>query len=151
MTRKESGGNKYVVRLSDEERDRLNALINAGKHPARKLLKARTLLKADVSVAGEGWSDARIAEALDTSTDTVLRTRQRLVEEGVEHFAAISQSNSMELMGQEMLTGNVLITGVVRGIGVSVTAANGAGPVSDAERDTAVGAFAKQVEKIRNA
>lgn len=71
--------------------------------------------------------------------------------EGVEHFAAITQSNSMELMGQEMLTGNVLITGVVRGIGVSVTAANGAGPVSDAERDTAVDAFAKQVEKIRNA
>ena len=43
MTRKESGGNKYIVRLSDEERDRLNALINAGKHPARRLLKARIL------------------------------------------------------------------------------------------------------------
>lgn len=84
MTRKESGGKKYIVRLGDEERGRLNALINAGKHPARKLLKARILLKADVSVAGDGWSDARIAEALDTSTDTVLRTRQRLVEEGVD-------------------------------------------------------------------
>lgn len=71
--------------------------------------------------------------------------------EGVEHFAAISQSNSMDLMGQEMLTGNVLITGVMRGIGVSVTAANGSGPVSDAERDTAMDAFAKQVEKIRSA
>ena len=84
MTTKESGGKKYIVRLSDEDRDRLHALINAGKHPARKLLKARILLKADVSVAGEGWSDDRIAEALDTSTDTVLRTRQRLVEEGVD-------------------------------------------------------------------
>ncbi|MBB1030387.1 hypothetical protein G6027_05700, partial [Dietzia sp. SLG310A2-38A2] len=71
--------------------------------------------------------------------------------EGVEHFAAISQTNSMEMMGQEMLTGNVLITGVVRGIGVSVTVANGAGPVSDMERDTALDAFGKQVEKIRNA
>ncbi|MET3862520.1 hypothetical protein ABIE38_003461 [Dietzia sp. 2505] len=71
--------------------------------------------------------------------------------EGVEHFAAISQTNTMELMGQEMLTGNVLITGVVRGIGVSVTVANGAGPVSDVERDTALDAFGKQVEKIRNA
>lgn len=92
MTRKESGGNKYIVRLSDEERDRLKALINAGKHPARKLLKARILLKADVSVAGEGWSDARIAEALDTSTDTVLRTRQRLVEEGVDGALAYKYS-----------------------------------------------------------
>jgi hypothetical protein len=55
-----------------------------GKHPARLLTKARILLKADVSEAGAGWSDSRIAEALDTSTDTVARTRQQLVEEGFE-------------------------------------------------------------------
>ena len=41
-------------------------------------------MKADASEAGEGWSDSRIAEALDTSTDTVARTRQQLVEEGFE-------------------------------------------------------------------
>jgi len=70
--------------LSDDERDRLNALIATGKHPARKLLKARILLKADVSEAGDGWADSQIAEALDTSTDTILRTRQRLVEEGLD-------------------------------------------------------------------
>src|ERR1700710_1241758 len=75
---------KYVVRLSHEERDLLNTLISGGKHAARKLLKARILLKADVSEAGEGWSDSQIAEALDTSVDTVARTRQRLVEEGLE-------------------------------------------------------------------
>jgi Homeodomain-like domain len=39
---------------------------------------------ADASEAGEGWSDSEIAEALDTSTDTVARTRQQLVEEGFE-------------------------------------------------------------------
>ncbi|MDX2356952.1 hypothetical protein [Dietzia sp. PP-33] len=71
--------------------------------------------------------------------------------EGVEHFAAISQSNAMDMMGQEVRTGNVLLTGVVRGIGVSVTAANGAGPVSDADRDTAMDTFVRQVEKIRGA
>ena len=75
---------RYVVRLSAEERDTLNALIHKGKHPASQGLKARILLKADVSGAGEGWSDARIAQALDTSLSTVLRTRQRLVEEGFE-------------------------------------------------------------------
>jgi transposase len=75
---------KYVVKLSAEEREQLTALIGSGKHSARKLLKARILLKADVSDGGEGWSDSRVAEALDTSTDTVCRTRQRLVEEGVE-------------------------------------------------------------------
>lgn len=92
MTRKESGGKKYIVKLSDEGRGRLNALINAGEHPARKLLKARVLLKADVSVAGEGWGDARIAEALDTGADTVLRARQRLVGEGVDGALAYKHS-----------------------------------------------------------
>ena len=75
---------KYVVTLGDEERDQLNALINKGKHPARRILKARILLKADASDAGEGWSDSQIAAALATSIDTVARTRQRLVEEGVD-------------------------------------------------------------------
>ena len=83
MTRKQTA-RKYIVRLSDDERNRLNGLIITGKHPARKLLKARILLKADVSEAGDGWDDNRIAEALDTSTDTILRTRQRLVEEGLD-------------------------------------------------------------------
>ncbi len=50
MAKKETGAKKYIVRLSDEERDRLSGLINAGKHPARKLLKARILLKADLSL-----------------------------------------------------------------------------------------------------
>ena len=92
MTGQEASIKKYIVRLSTDERDRLNAMINIGKHPARKLLKARILLKADISVDGEGWSDSRIAEALDTSTDTVLRTRQRLVEEGVDGALAYKYS-----------------------------------------------------------
>ena len=58
---------KYVVRLDAEERDRLNELIRKGKRSAQLLTKARILLKADVSDAGEGWSDSRIAAALDTS------------------------------------------------------------------------------------
>lgn len=69
MTKKETA-RKYGVRLSDDERARLNRLIAAGRHPARQLLKARILLKADVSDAGEGWTDSRISEALDTSPDT---------------------------------------------------------------------------------
>src|ERR1700691_1249106 len=75
---------KYIVRLSAEERGTLEALISKGTHPASQVLKARILLKADISEAGEGWSDGRIAKALDTSLSTVFRTRQRLVEEGFE-------------------------------------------------------------------
>lgn len=84
MTAKQHGLKKYIVRLSDEERIQLNSLINKGKYPARKLLKARILLKADASAAGPGWADGEIAAALETSTDTVAKTRQQLVEEGFE-------------------------------------------------------------------
>jgi transposase len=75
---------KYVVRLSEDERKQLNEMIRKGKSSAQRLMKARILLKADVSDAGEGWSDSRIIEALETSATTVYRTRQQLVEEGFE-------------------------------------------------------------------
>ncbi|HEX8837981.1 MAG TPA: IS630 family transposase [Candidatus Acidoferrum sp.] len=75
---------KYVVRLSGEERERLETLIRKGKSPARRVLKARILLKADVSEAGKGWSDNRIIEALETSPSMVYRVRKQLVEEGFE-------------------------------------------------------------------
>jgi hypothetical protein len=70
--------------LSGEERERLETLLRKGKSPARRLLKARILLKADVSQAGEGWSDGAIMEALETSPSMVYRVRKQLVEEGFE-------------------------------------------------------------------
>ena len=84
MSGKEIAVKKYVVRLSGEERERLEALTHAGKSPAQLLTKARILLKADVSEAGEGWSDSAISAALDTSINNVARLRQQLVEEGFE-------------------------------------------------------------------
>jgi transposase len=41
-------------------------------------------LKADISEAGEGWSDSRIIKALDTSASMIYRVRKQLVEEGFE-------------------------------------------------------------------
>ena len=84
MAAKEISVKTYVVRLSDEERGLLKTLIRKGKSPARRVLKARILLKADVSEAGEGWSDSRIIEALDASASMVYRVRKQLVEEGLE-------------------------------------------------------------------
>jgi homeodomain-containing protein len=75
---------RYVVRLSVEERERLEAMMRKGKSPAQRLLKARLLLKADVSEDGEGWSDSRIIEAVETSVSMVYRVRKQLVEEGLE-------------------------------------------------------------------
>jgi hypothetical protein len=84
MSAKEISVKKYVVRLSTEERERLETLLRKGKSPARRLLKARILLKADVAEDRAGWSDRRIIRALDTNASMVSRTRQQLVEEGLE-------------------------------------------------------------------
>jgi transposase len=75
---------RYTVRLSPEERGGLEAMIRKGKSAATRLLKARILLKADISEAGEGWSDSRIVEALETSVSMVYRVRKQWVEEGLE-------------------------------------------------------------------
>jgi hypothetical protein len=84
VTAKRVAVKSYVVKLREAERERLNTLIHAGKHPARQLTRARILLKADSPEAGDAWSDSQIATALDTSVDTVARTRQQLVEEGLD-------------------------------------------------------------------
>ena len=75
---------RYVVRLRAEERRQLEAMIGKGKSPARRLLKARILLKCDVSEDREGWSDSRIIEALETSVSMVYRVRKQWVEQGLE-------------------------------------------------------------------
>ena len=75
---------KYLVTLTADERDQLTALIAAGKAAAKKLAHARILLKADQADGGPGWTDDRIAEAVEVSTDTVARVRQRFVEHGLD-------------------------------------------------------------------
>jgi transposase len=78
------GATKYEVKLSLEERERLEALISSGKRSAQLITKARILLKADASELGEGWTDREIAAALDVSINTVANARRQLVEEGFE-------------------------------------------------------------------
>jgi hypothetical protein len=75
---------KYIVTLTAEERQDLLDLIAAGKAAAGKLAHARVLLKADAADGGPAWPDGRIAEALEVSSATVERVRQRFVEQGLE-------------------------------------------------------------------
>lgn len=78
---------KYVVRLTDEERQMLQHLV-AGPRVARtKALRARILLKADAD--GPHWPDMQIAEAFAVGMSTVHRLRQRCVEAGLD--AALSR------------------------------------------------------------
>ena len=74
---------KYIVRLTDAEREVLNQLLTQRRVACQKVRRAHMLLKADVN--GPKWTDARIADAFDCSRKTVENVRERLVTEGFEN------------------------------------------------------------------
>ena len=94
---------KYLVTLTTGEREELNALISAGKAAATKLSHARILLKADQGDGGPAWPDEAIAEAVEVSTDTVARVRQRFVEQGLE--AALTRKKQDKPSRERILDG----------------------------------------------
>lgn len=69
----------YEVRLSQPEREHLENLVSTGEDKARKLTRARILLKVD-----EGWRDKAISEALDVGSATIARVRRRYAQGGLE-------------------------------------------------------------------
>jgi Homeodomain-like domain len=75
---------KYKVTLTDEERTELEGLISAGRAAARRLCRARILLKADAGPGGSAWDDGRISEAMEVGRATVERVRKQFVEHGME-------------------------------------------------------------------
>ena len=75
---------RYIVRLSSDERKTLFELIEKGTASKEKQNRARILLKADCGEEGENWKDPQIAEAFYVSIKTVERIRKSLVEEGFE-------------------------------------------------------------------
>lgn len=75
---------KFIVSLSDEERQKLQSYVNTGTHPARSIKRARILLLAD-----EGQSDPAIAEQVGVCKATVFNIRRRYYREGIQ--AALSE------------------------------------------------------------
>ena len=73
---------KYIVRLTDEERQTLRDVVKKLKGSSQKVRRAQILLKADAD--GPAWTDKQIAQAFDCRTKTVENIRQRLVTEGFE-------------------------------------------------------------------
>jgi hypothetical protein len=73
---------KFIVRLTAEQRQELEKLASTGKQAAATMIRARILLKADAD--GDGWADDRIAEALDTCAATAARVRKKFVQRGLE-------------------------------------------------------------------
>ena len=74
---------KYVVRLTEEEREQLLTVVRRGKVAAAKRRRAQVLLKADAGPEGSGRTDQETSEALDVSVGLVHDVRQAYVEQGL--------------------------------------------------------------------
>jgi transposase len=94
---------KYIVELSDEEREQLSRMISSGRAAASKLTRARVLLKADASPKGPGWSDSQIADAFDVVVQTVENIRERCVLQGVT--AALERKKQTSPRRKKVLDG----------------------------------------------
>ncbi len=79
---------KYIVDLTQSEQKSLQKLTTTGKHAAYKINQACILLLADINQRDDDRSDREISKALDISTSTIERVRQRFVESGID--AALS-------------------------------------------------------------
>jgi transposase len=90
----------YRVTLTPPERQDLQQMISQGKANARKLAHARILLQADESHRGPRRTDQEIAQALDTTTRTVERVRERFVEQGLE--AALVPARSKRIYTRKL-------------------------------------------------
>src|SRR5947209_3471799 len=92
---------KYVVRLTDQERNELQGVIKKLKGTGQKVRRAQILLKADAD--GTNWTDERIAEAFSCRTRTVEKIRQRLVERGFDE--ALHRVERTQPPVEKLLTG----------------------------------------------
>ena len=73
---------KYVVRLTDAERQTLQEIVGKFKGNSPKVRRAQVLLKSDAD--GPDWTDAKVAEAFGCRTQTVENIRERFVTQGFE-------------------------------------------------------------------
>jgi hypothetical protein len=91
---------KFVVRLTDEERSELQAIVAEGRGSKSVRQRARVLLKTDESETGPGWTDERAAEFAEVSVRTAERVRRRFVDQGFE--AAVYRKPSTDRLYRKL-------------------------------------------------
>lgn len=84
---------KYIVRLTQAQRQFLSDLIHATVASTRMIGRARILLKADQGEQGPGWHDQQIIDALEVGHATVERTRKQFVEGGLQAALLLPQAS----------------------------------------------------------
>lgn len=92
---------RYVVTLTEPERNELQELISKNKANRSTIVNAFILLKANKSC---GWSNAEIAQAYHVSTKKVEKVKKRFVEEGYEaalYRKPVTNSHRRKMTGDE--------------------------------------------------
>jgi hypothetical protein len=91
---------KFVVRLTEDERSKLQAMVDEGRGSKSVRQRARVLLKTDESETGPAWTDERAAEFAEISVRTVERVRRRFVDEGFD--AAVYRKPSTDRLYRKL-------------------------------------------------
>ena len=92
---------KYIVRLTEQERETCHDVVKKLKGTSQKVRRAQVLLKADA--AGPAWTDREIAEAFSCRAKTVENIRQRFVEQGFEQ--TLERKTSQAVPANKLLDG----------------------------------------------
>jgi transposase len=85
---------KYSVKLSEAQHKSLEHVVQSGSAPARKIMHAQILLKADKGPQGAHWSDKRIRETFGVGERMIREVRKRCVTQGLE--AALNRRRQPE-------------------------------------------------------
>ena len=92
---------RYIVELTEGERNELKELISKNKASRYTIVNAYILLRSDVAC---GWLYDEIAQAYDVSTKKVEFVRKRFVEEGMEAALArkpVTNVHRRKITGEE--------------------------------------------------
>jgi len=94
---------KYLIKLTAEERQQLEHLLSSGIAPARTLTHAHILLKSDSGEGGTNWPYNQVCEAYNVAPLTVANVRKRYIQEGL---AAALQRKKPEREYEHCLDGD---------------------------------------------
>jgi biotin operon repressor len=73
---------KFIVRLTDEERRKLETIVKKLKGTSQRVKRAIVLLKADAD--GPNWTNEQIRDLTGLSLQSISKIRKQLVLEGFE-------------------------------------------------------------------
>lgn len=77
-----SGRKLYRVKLTQQERERFEEVVQRGRVAAWKRQRSQAMLLCDEGSAGPGWKDQQVVEVVGVSTRSIESWRKQAIERG---------------------------------------------------------------------